>query len=171
MHSSLVGVAALIASLAPLPSLGACVQGSRPSYDNIPYVSVRQYAQEISHPSYVYEGYRSGIGILSAKREVPLHGDFVAVDPLNIFLRVVELLRSASFFDMRLTPARILYIGDGAEDAIVVQTCGMTWTLGTTGHGDEVELDDAQAHQFFKLLDDLRAAIFSAKWTVPTPSP
>jgi hypothetical protein len=167
---SLVGVvAAIIASLAPVQSTAACVSGSAPSYDDIRYVSVTQYAQEIPHPSYVYEGFRN-LARLSAKREVPLQGDFVAVDPLRIFTRVVGILRSASFFDMRLTPARVLYIGDGAEDAIAVEACGMTWTLGTMGR-TEVELDDAQAHAFFRLEDELRGAIFSAKWIAPTPAP
>jgi hypothetical protein len=170
VRRSLVGVvAAIIASLAPVQTFAACVRGGEPSYDDIRYVSVRQYAQEIPHPSYVYEGFRN-LARLSAKREVPLRGDFVAVDPLSIFTRVVAILRSASFFDMRLTPARVLYIGDGAEDAIAVEACGMTWTLGPTGH-TEVELDDEQAHEFFKLEDELRAAIFSAKWIVPTPAP
>jgi hypothetical protein len=175
-----VMVAALAAAMIPMQTLGACVAGSPHSYDDIRYVYVRQYSLTgILWPSYEYEAAyfpardthtaRASVS-LSARRAVPFRGNLVAVDPLGNFARVVQVLRSASFFDMRLTPATHLYI-DGPEDAITVVACGITWTLGLAGEGGEVNLDDSLGHRYFKLLEDLRATIFSAKWMEPTPPP
>lgn len=82
----------------------------------------------------------------------------------------VAILERHRFFQMRLNPARALYI-DGPEDEIIAARCGVTTTLGTIGRGGEAELNDDQGKAFVKLEDDLRRVIFSEKWALPTPAP
>lgn len=107
---------------------------------------------------------------LSAKRAVKLHGDFVAADPQRSFAGVLAVLERDRFFEMRLSPTKVMYI-DGPEDVVTVVRCGVTMTLGTIPLGGEVALNDAQAKAFFSLESDLRNAIFSEEWTRATPPP
>jgi hypothetical protein len=164
----------------PAGALASCYPGSLPSYDEIQYVSVQQFALTgVRHPSFVFEAKyvparenlpAHAFASLDAKRAVPFTGKFSAVDPVTTFENVVGVLRAASFFGMRMNPAAHLYI-DGPEDSVTVVACGITWSLGTASEGGEVELQDAQGRAFFELEDDLRSAIFSGNWTLATPSP
>lgn len=89
---------------------------------------------------------------------------------MRTFGDVVAVLQQHHFFDVRLNPAKGLYI-DGPEDQVTVVRCGLTTMLGTIPRGGEVELGDDQSKAFFKLEDGLRSAIFSENWIVPSPAP
>lgn len=169
---------ALALGMVPLPVAASCNAGAPLAYGDIGYVAVTQASLTQSlHPWFnfeavVYPAHGSvethGYGWLSAKRAVKLTGDFVAADPLRTFAAVMAVLEADNFLAMRLTPTAEGYI-DGPEDAVTVVGCGVTWTLGTAGGRGFVRLDDAQGRAFFKLEDDLRNTIFSAKWVRPGP--
>jgi hypothetical protein len=101
---------------------------------------------------------------------VKLRGDFVAADPQRSFGDVLAVLERDHFFEMRLSPAKVLYI-DGPEDVVTVSRCGVTTSLSSIARAGELDLEGAQAKEFFNLLGDLRDAIFEAQWTPSTPSP
>lgn len=171
---------ATVLALLPGIALGSCVGGAAPSYDDIRYVDVRQFSLVSGeHPWYEYQatffppdaqGKVRAIVTLASKQGVALVGNYVAVEPIATFERTIAALKAASFFDMRLSPARLLYV-DGPEDGVSVVACGIGWTLGTINRGYEIELNDSNARRFFILLDALRKTIFSAPWTKPSPAP
>lgn len=179
-RQSLHGIVyAAFLALLPVTVFGTCVGGAVPSYDDIRYVDVRQFSLSRDRPWYEYQatffpsdarGNARAIVTLTGKQGVALVGNYVAVEPIATFDQTIAALKAASFFDMRLSPARVLYI-DGPEDGVSVVACGIGWTLGTANRGYEIDLNDSNARRFFTLLDDLRKTIFSAPWTKPLPPP
>jgi hypothetical protein len=172
----------LLTALLPVAAWGSCAAGSPPSYDDVTYVSVKQFALAGQlHPWYSYEGtlYRGSAGPQRARVSLVAHhglprdirgNELVAVDPPATFAAIVQALKANRFFDLRLTPARTPYL-DGPEDAVTVSRCAVSTTLGTIPYGTEFDLADGQARSFFALEADVRAAIGAAAWTEPTPEP
>jgi hypothetical protein len=187
MITHFIRVIAWVGAVAALPAFAgtaaaSCLPGATPSYDDIRYVAVQQYSLTAQRPRYAYEARYtpSGSGTppyafatLKATRNVPITGDFVAAKPAAVYASSIAILRSAQFFDIRLsTPAagQSRYI-DGPEDTVTVVACGIRWALGTANTGDSIDIGNAQARQFFKLENDLRAAIFSSQWVRQTRTP
>lgn len=159
----------------------SCAPNAPPSYDDITYVKITQYALVgQAYPWYTYESIlyrparpsqeRADVSLV-ARHATKFAGTFVAVDPIRVFSNIVGVLKRDRFFDMRLNPAKVLYL-DGPEDEITVALCGIDWTLGTTPRGAEVDLSDAQGQAFFALESDLRDSIFAnGQWTTHPPPP
>jgi hypothetical protein len=162
------------------PAPAACEAGAAPSYDDIRYVSVVQFAFPVgTWPIYTYEASdypargsvpENHVARLSAKGNVPLRGQFLASHPLASFTHVIDTLRSASFFDMRLTPAVSLHL-DGSTDAITVGACGIRWSLGVLNESGEAVVDDDNARRFFALEKALRTTIFAEDWLTKRTQP
>jgi hypothetical protein len=162
------------------PALAACVHGTPPSYDDIRYVSVVQsefpnggwpdYKFEASYFPIRSTNAEHATARLTAKRNVPRTGVFVASDPIASFRNAVAVLKAASFFDMRLAPAIGGYI-DGPEDTVTVAACGIRWSLGTIVQPGQVAQDDDNGRRFFTLESELRKTIFADAWSTAPIEP
>lgn len=160
----------------PVRSAASCQTGATPSYDDITYVYVEQHALVGNWPWYTYRATlyanapKPHADLALDARRAPLHGTFVASDPLRAFHDIVSTLRRDDFFAIRLGPTNNWYL-DGPEDAVSVGRCGVTTTVSTVPLGVEFDLSDARGQAFLRLEADLRNAIFSENWTpLSTPS-
>jgi hypothetical protein len=176
---SVAALGFLVAAAAvPHAAVASCLPGTTPAYDDISDVAVAQYEFPVARwPIYTFTAtYYPGVASrpehadarLDAKRNVPKQGKFTAADPLRAFRTSVDILRSAGFFRMRLTPVSARYI-DGPTDSIAVVACGIEWSLGNLQQGSEFDLQDDNGRRFQKLEDDLREAIFAFNWLPITP--
>ena len=161
-------------------AMAACASGTTPSYSDTRYVSVVQFSfPNDGSPNYKYEGMdypadgsaeEKTVVRLTMRQRSPITGDYVASHPLASFQKMIGILRSASFFDMRLSPAVTRYI-DGQSDAVTIVACGIRWSLGTLDQPGEVALDDANARRFISLENNLRASIFADDWSPKLTQP
>ncbi|HEY1682492.1 MAG TPA: hypothetical protein VGF98_12690 [Candidatus Tumulicola sp.] len=181
MKWAVICAGALVTALcfaAPAPA--ACVPGTTWTYDDIRYVSVVQSAfPNGGWPDYSFEATyfparatyaERASARLTAKRNVPRTGVFVASDPIASFRKIVGVLKAASFFDMRLAPATSSYI-DGPEDTVTVALCGIRWSLGTIVQPGQVAQNDDSGRRFFALESELRKMIFADAWSTSTTEP
>jgi hypothetical protein len=169
-------IAFLTACCLPVAGVADCGHGQVANYNDVRAIFVRR---GVGEANYSFTTYDNGVMVLLGKSRAPVSGGYSGSDGSRLFASMLDALRKADFYSMRLREAPIPYL-DGPSETVAVLRCGVVTAIGTLGTREiatEADLRDPQTTRFRALVDSLQGFIIAWPWSkerrepTPTPSP